>query len=65
LTVSSLCWLGADFTNAAFLHLPNSQVGPLYDLLRVPACLFVMNAGIAQRWAIDARELESTVVKAS
>jgi hypothetical protein len=57
LTASGLCWLGADFTNAAFLHLPNSQVGPLFDIFRFPACLFVMTAGIAQRWAIDAREL--------
>jgi hypothetical protein len=57
LTASALCWLGADFTNAAFLHLPNSQVGPLYDLLRVPACIFVLTAGLAQRWVIDAREL--------
>ena len=58
LTASSLCWLGADFANAAFLHLPNDQVGPLFDLFRLPACLFVLTAGIAQRWAIDARELE-------
>jgi hypothetical protein len=62
LTASALCWLGADFTNAAFLHLPNDQVGPLFDLFRFPACLFVLAAGIAQRWVIDARELESAVV---
>jgi hypothetical protein len=59
LTASGLCWLGADFTNAAFLHLPNNQVGPLFDIFRFPACLFVLTAGIAQRWVIDARELES------
>jgi hypothetical protein len=63
LTASGLCWLGADFANAAFLHLPNDQVGPLFDIFRFPACLFVMTAGIAQRWVIDARELESAVVK--
>jgi hypothetical protein len=63
LTASGLCWLGADFANAAFLHLPNNQVGPLFDLFRFPACLFVLTAGIAQRWVIDARELESVVVK--
>ncbi len=61
LTASALCWLGADFANAAFLHLPNDQVGPLFDIFRFPACLFVMTAGIAQRWVIDARELESPV----
>ncbi|HMI89095.1 MAG TPA: hypothetical protein VK550_33685, partial [Polyangiaceae bacterium] len=42
LTASGLCWLGADFANAAFLHLPNDQVGPLFDIFRFPACLFVM-----------------------
>jgi hypothetical protein len=57
LTASGLCWLCADFANAAFLHLPNNQVGPLFDLFRFPACLFVLAAGIAQRWVIDAREL--------
>jgi hypothetical protein len=63
LTASGLCWLGADFANAAFLHLPNNQVGPLFDIFRFPACLFVMTAGIAQRWVIDARELESAASK--
>ena len=64
LTASGLCWLGADFTNLAFLHLTQDQVGPLYDTFRLPACLFVMSAGIAQRWVVDARELESVAVKA-
>jgi hypothetical protein len=63
LTASGLCWLAADFANGAFLHLPSSHVGPLYDLFRFPACLFVLTAGIAQRWVIDARELESNVAK--
>jgi len=62
LTASGLCWLSADFSNAAFLHLPNDQVGPLYDVFRFPACLFVLTAGVAQRWVIDARELESAPV---
>jgi hypothetical protein len=65
LTASGLCWLGADFANAAFLHLPNDQVGPLFDIFRFPACLFVMTAGIAQRWVIDARELGSPVIRRS
>lgn len=65
LTASGLCWLGADFANAAFLHLPNDQVGPLFDIFRFPACLFVLTAGIAQRWVVDARELGQTFVKAS
>ena len=65
LTASGLCWLCADFTNAAFLHLPNDQVGPLYDIFRFPACLFVLTAGIAQRWVVDARELDGAVVKTS
>jgi len=63
LTASGLCWLCADFSNAAFLHLPNDQVGPLYDIFRFPACLFVLTAGIAQRWVVDARELDGAVVK--
>jgi hypothetical protein len=63
LTASGLCWLGADFTNVAFMHLGHDQVGPLYDIFRLPACLFVMTAGIAQRWVIDAREMESAIVK--
>lgn len=63
LTASGLCWLGADFANAAFLHLPNNQVGPLFDIFRFPACLFVMTAGIAQRWVIDACEHESPVIE--
>jgi hypothetical protein len=58
LTASGMCWLAADFANAAFLHLGNGQVGPLYDIFRFPACLFVLTAGIAQRWVVDARELE-------
>jgi hypothetical protein len=63
LSASGLCWLCADFSNAAFLHLGNDQVGPLYDVFRFPACLFVLTAGIAQRWVIDARELDGAVVK--
>jgi hypothetical protein len=62
LTASGLCWLCADFANAAFLHLPNNQVGPLFDIFRFPACLFVLTAGVSQRWVIDARELESAAV---
>jgi hypothetical protein len=58
LTASGMCWLAADFANAAFLHLGNGSVGPLYDIFRFPACLFVLTAGIAQRWVVDARELE-------
>jgi hypothetical protein len=38
-------------------------VGPLYDIFRFPACLFVLTAGIAQRWVVDARELDGAVVK--
>ena len=57
LTASALCWLGADFANAGFLHLPNNQVGPFFNMFRYPACLFVLAAGIAQRWVIDSREL--------
>jgi hypothetical protein len=64
LTASGLCWLSADFSNTALSHLPG-HVGPLYDVFRVPACLFVLCAGIAQRWVIDARELETAVVKRS
>jgi hypothetical protein len=56
LTAANLCWLGADFTNTALAHVPG-HLGPLYDVFRFPACLFVMMAGIAQRWVIDAREL--------
>jgi len=56
LTAAGLCWLGADFSNTALAHLPG-HLGPLYDVFRFPACLFVMTAGIAQRWVIDAREL--------
>ena len=63
LTASGLCWLAADFTSLAFVHLTNDQIGPLYDIFRLPACLFVMTAGIAQRWVIDARELEGAIVK--
>ena len=62
LTASGLCWLSADFSNTALSHLPG-HVGPLYDVFRVPACLFVLTAGIAQRWVIDARELDSPAAK--
>jgi hypothetical protein len=56
LTAANLCWLGADFAHTALTQLPG-QLSPLYDAFRFPACLFVMTAGIAQRWVIDAREL--------
>jgi len=56
LTASGLCWLGADFTSTAFTHV-SGHIGPLYDVFRIPACLFVMTAGIAQRWVINSREL--------
>ncbi|MET0593797.1 MAG: hypothetical protein ABW133_13930 [Polyangiaceae bacterium] len=58
LTASGVCWLSADFANASFLHLPAGTVGPLFDIFRFPACLFVLTAGIAQRWVVDARELD-------
>ena len=64
LTASGLCWLAADFSNTALSHLPG-HVGPLYDVFRFPACLFVLTAGIAQRWVIDARELESPAAKSA